>query len=137
MTNSQHSDMHRDHQYWLSDAAMWRDDVALWKDEYRKALADLDKVEAALRWLVETMENHEKGIGRHVDKISTHEHAVSEFEKGGKGDTVDMLTLAKAHKDESADHTQQREAHERLKRAHHFAMAHWHTLLAELTKAAK
>ena len=137
MAEGDHADMHRDHQYWLTDCAMWRDDIGLWKEEWQKAIADLERMEAALRWIAESIANHEAGVDRHMGKIHRHEHAVSEFEQSGRGDTVEMLTFAKVHREEAAGHLNQRDAHERLKRDHHIAMAHWHTLLAELTKAMK
>src|SRR5207253_6158281 len=95
-----HADMHHDHQFWLSDNALWRDEISLWKEECEKALADETPLRGALRRLAWAIDEHEHALARHEDQIAGHEHAVSDFERTGRGDTVEMLYLAKAHKKE-------------------------------------
>jgi hypothetical protein len=137
MNEGNHADMHRDHEFWLADNAMWRDEIGLWKAECGKALADLTKVENALRHLANTIDDREVAVDRHMDKITAHEHSLGVFEEMGRGDTVEMLTFAKGHKQEADAHVEQRRAHERLKKEHYTVMAHWSALLKELTRAAK
>jgi hypothetical protein len=133
MAENTHLEMHRDHQYWLKDGAFWRDEISLWKEDAQKALGDMTQLENALRELVQSICAHEESVNQHLVKITTHEHSVSEFEQKRAGDSLQLLTLAKAHKQEEADHVQQRQAHERLKKQHHTIMAQWNMLLKELT----
>jgi hypothetical protein len=137
MAENTHLEMHRDHQQWLGDISMWRDDVALWKDHTQKTLVELTQFEAALRQLLRSIQDHEAGLNQHVGKINIHQHSVSEFERTGEGDTVQLLTLAKAHKAESAGHDQQRRAHEQLKKDNHTVMVHWNRVLQAMAGSAK
>jgi hypothetical protein len=132
-----HAEMHGDHQHWLNDGAMWSDDIGLWKDEAWKALADLVRLEAPLNRLAASIQAREEAVNQHIQKVRAHEHSVAEFERTGKGDALQLLALAKAHKAEAADHARQREIHERLKREHYAIMAHWNLLLRELTPLPK
>lgn len=132
-----HLGMHHDHEHWLSDHSMWRDDVALWREEAQKAADDLAAIGAALRRLSASIDQHEENLEREVDRIKLHEHALSEFERTGLGGDIQLLTLAKKHKEEAAEHLGSLKAHEQLKREHHTLMAHWNTLLRELTRPAR
>ena len=137
MAENTHLEMHQDHQHWLGDISMWRDDVGFWKMHAQKALGELTQLETALRQLVGSIQDHEARLDQHRDKINAHQHSVSEFEKTGAGDTIQLLTLAKAHKAESADHDQQRQTHERLKKENHTSMTQWNLLLNALAGSAK
>jgi hypothetical protein len=129
-----HADMHYDHGHWLIDVSMWRDDIELWKEESRTALANVKQIHAALRRLAQGIHDHDKAVKRHLASIQAHERSISGFEQTGEGDSIQMLTRAKAHKAEVADHAKQRQAHEDLKKECHTLMAHWNVLLRELTK---
>ena len=135
--NATHIEMHRDHQHWLGDHSMWRDDLNIWTEETQKALDDLAELGSALRRLAASIRAHEESLDRHIDCIRLHEHSLSEFQRTGQGETVQMLALAKAHREEAAEHAREQKLHEQLKREHHTVMAHWNLLLRELTRPAR
>jgi hypothetical protein len=137
MAEFTHAQMHQDHHHWLNDSAMWRDDIEIWKEESQTALADLAHLEAALRQLIKSIQDRERRVNQHAQKIKTHEQSLSEFERSGQGDSLQLLTLAKAHQEEAGHHLQQCQSHERLKKDHHTIMAHWNVLLRELTRPLK
>lgn len=135
MNADNHADMHHDHQHWLADNAMWRDDIKLWRRECRRAMGEGNS-EDAFRELARAIDEHEEIIDRHIEKITVHENAVAGFERTQQGDTIEMLTLAKAHKKEAAEHGELRLAHEWLKKEHHRLMVHWAMLSREVTITA-
>jgi hypothetical protein len=133
MTENTHETMHRNHRDWLSDGALWRDEINLWLGESEYALANLMRLEGALRRLVQSIRAHQDGVNQHLVKVSVHERSLGEFEETGEGDSLGLLTLAKAHKLEDADHALRSEAHERIKKEYLAVMAQWNMLLRELS----
>jgi hypothetical protein len=124
--------MHREHLQWGSESAMWLDDVALWKSEYERALADLGVLEKAVRRQLETLRDHEHAILRHQAHSRAHESALAAFENECKDDS--LLLRAKDHRQEATRHTNQRRAHENMKRDHYAFIAYWAMLLKEITQ---
>ncbi len=135
MTAETHTAMHAEHGRWRDEVGLWKDEIDVWEDELKKAVADLKRLELALRAQQATLEAHWRGVAAHEGHLDGHEHALAEFERGGPGSN-DLLTMAKDHRHEAPRHAQQREAHERVKRAQHTLMAHWSLLLKALAGPA-
>jgi len=130
MNEGNHANMHRDHQYWLADCAMWRDDINLWKDECGNALADLEQVEAALRWLAESIDNHEAGIDRHVDKMAvTSIQSATSREQGRAARWTCSRSPRRISRRVSTTPGSSRLMNDSERAS--YTMAHWHTLLTE------
>jgi hypothetical protein len=125
MYSGNHAEMHREHQNWLCDNAMWRDEIIVWKGECQNALIEATPFRVALRRFMWALDEHEHALDRHAEQIAAHEHAVSEFEHLGRGDTVEMLCLAKTHEKEAAAHLEQRRRHEQLKKEREEIMLQW------------
>ncbi|MBI1830150.1 MAG: hypothetical protein HYR84_01710 [Planctomycetes bacterium] len=81
---------------------------AFWKEHAQRALTELAPLEIVLRQLIQSLQDYETGLNQHLDQINLHQHSVRELKKTGARDTVQLLTLAKAHKAVNADHDQQR-----------------------------
>lgn len=138
MTNSAtHLEMHREHENWLIDDSMWRDDIQLWREEGVQALEQVGEIQAALRRLMASIESHQETLDRHVARIRGHEHSLSAFEASGHGDSIDMLSMAKAHRETAAEHESEQRAHEQIKHELHSVMARWSTLLRTFTASPR
>ncbi len=129
-----HQDMHREHQQWVSEAALWQEEVELWHKQGDKALADLTRLETVLRQHARVLAEHAAAVKNQVERVRQHEHALADFEEGGRGD--ELLLLAKKHRAEAATHAQQRDAHRQIKQHHHAAMSAWNQVVKELAQAA-
>jgi hypothetical protein len=127
--------MHADHRLWDREAGFWRDDIRAWQHELAAASSDLKSLEAALQKHGEAIRTHAAAIRLAEQDVDGHEHALTEFEKGGSGE--DLIPLASKHLDEAAWHARQRAAHEGLKRRHHAIMALWQSLMKALPLQAK
>lgn len=132
MSANAHIEMHRDHVHWLDAIALWREEIGLWNEEYDRALADLASLETALRKHAKAIADHLEELNAQEGRVRAHEHALAEFESGGRGE--DLITLAKTHKEEEASHARKRAAHERIKKHYHTIMAHWALLHKEITR---
>jgi hypothetical protein len=121
MATVTHTTMHSDHKQWLNENDMSRCDIAAWQKEFKKAAADLKAIESALQEHEESLQVHAAAIRLREQELAAHEHALVEYERGETG--VELISLAQAHDKETAKHTQQHDAHERIKRHHHTVMA--------------
>jgi hypothetical protein len=121
MATVTHATMHHDHTQWLSENDMWRCDISAWQEEFRKAAADLKEIEATLKEHEKALQVHAAAIRLRGQELASHEHALAEYERGETG--TELIPLAQAHDKEAAKHTQQHDAHERIKRHHHTVMA--------------
>ena len=133
MTTATHTSMHRDHQRWLSENAMWRCDIANWQQEQRQAVAALKHIETALKEHETSLQVHAAAIRLREQDLAAHEHALTQYEQGEA--PAELIALAQAHQQESAKHTQQGDAHERIKRHHHEVMAQVALLGKSVSKA--
>jgi hypothetical protein len=127
-----HLEMHSEHRQWLSDNALWRDEAVLWQNEIDNALKEMKKLEDALRDHRKELNNHLATISAEEKIVAEHECALADFEKGGPGDS--LVSMARTHKQTADNHSQQRQAHERLKKHHHTVIAYWSLLLKSLTQ---
>ena len=134
MAYSTDSMMRAEHGLWTIEHRNWRKDAEDWKQEVRKAVEELRDVHCML-------EDHEAALNAHMDSILQHEKTEAEHEQVLK--TSSLLETPVEHSDpmtslhqgESARHTQQREAHERMKRHQHALMTTWSLMTEALRKA--
>jgi Skp family chaperone for outer membrane proteins len=133
MTTATHTSMHQDHQKWIGENDMWRCDISAWQDEFKKAAANLKQIETALKEHEKALQTHAAAIRLREQDLAGHEHALAEYERGESGEN--LIALAKAHDNEAAKHSQQQDAHKRIKRHHHEVMAKLQALCKTLCKA--
>jgi hypothetical protein len=131
-----HADMHEEHRLWQNETAMWHDDLGLWRGVYRKALADLFALESALTKHLLALDHHEQNVQQHERHLTEHERLLAAFKQGKPVDELRLLATAKSHQEERRKHACQREYHERVKKEHHAALAHWSPLLREIARSA-
>ncbi|MEX2113104.1 MAG: hypothetical protein WD845_07955 [Pirellulales bacterium] len=117
-----HGSMHQDHKQWLSDNDMWRLDIANWQAELREAESSLQDIEAAIKDHTTALQTHAASVRMREQALRAHEHALAEYEQGETG--AELIALVEIHRREAADHLQQTDAHERIKRHHHQVIAH-------------
>jgi hypothetical protein len=127
-----HGEMHGEHRQWSSDNAMWRDDLEAWKRESDRALAELGRLEHALREHHRELAGHRETIAAEELALREHERALAAFEAGGEGE--ELIALARSHKQAADDHARRRREHEDLKKRHHTAMACWGLLVEALVR---
>ena len=125
-----HALMHREHRQWLSEDELWRGDIASWQNELKAALADLAQVEKALREHEKALEVHAAAIRCYEQDAAAHEHLLAEYEQGDMGEK--LIALVQAHQKGADKHSQQRVAHERIKKHHHTVIARCNLLLKSL-----
>ena len=128
-----HLEMHRDHQLWLSENNAWRVDICNWQEEQRHAETQLAEVEEALQEHKIVLQTHAAAIRARQEQLAGHEHALAACERGQIG--PELATLTNSHDEEAAKHSQQREAHERIKRHHHGVIAQVNMLHKVLGKS--
>jgi len=133
MAATTHAEMHAEHHLWHSDLSLWRDDIGIWQKELNLVIAELTRLGNVLRKHQAAIDVHTQTLDAHVRQLKEHEHALAAFEAGGPADNR-LLLLTKKHKQESAQHAQQREAHEGIKKHQHTLMAQWLLLLQELSE---
>ncbi|HWA97419.1 MAG TPA: hypothetical protein VG713_02960 [Pirellulales bacterium] len=127
-----HLEMHRDHQQWASDRELWHDELMIWRQELDGAMADLNRIETALREHREALEARDAGIEAESQDSCRHEHHLAEYE-GGEANTS-LVGMAKTHGHEAKKHHEQRIVQERIKKHHHELMAHWNLLVKAIAE---
>ncbi len=130
MTLATAEQLHADHRYWEEEIAMWREDIAMWREERQKRMAELEQ---AIGAHAAALEQHAEDIVQHEADTVQHEHFLAELLKSGgpNGDDAEEA-WQETHADEQARHAGQRDAHERIKRHHHTAMAKMAVVIAAL-----
>ena len=133
MTSITHETMHHEHRLWDSEIGAWRDDLRAFQHELSAAARELSQLEEAFKKHNMILQRHAASIRLDELEADAHEHALTEFEKGGEGQ--ELIPLARKHLDEAARQDKQREAHEKLKRRHHEVMLRWRALWKALRKS--
>ncbi len=128
--------IHSETQQWLGESAMWRDDLAIWQKEIDHALGELQVLEDASREYRQELQDHLEIVAAEGQYLRNQEHALANLERGRSTDELELLRLAKLHRENAGVHAQQRQAHERLKKHHHALMIHWSALLKTLGPTA-
>ena len=125
---------HADHRYWQSELEMWREDVANWKHEQADALVELEQIANEIRENAKSLDEHDEKVIVLGTGLRAHEKELAELVKTGV--ETDMHDdFCSYHQRHSADHARQREAHERIKKHHHRAMAQVAMLKAAMEAA--
>ncbi len=127
MKEKLHMDIHQDHRTWKSDLEMWTLDIRMWEEELKALNNSLVYIGQAVREHEEGLESHKLKLLEHKALINKHETDITYLPEGSRLDVeLDVL-----HDKETANHANQAEVHERLKKFHHKIMV----LTKELQKA--
>lgn len=126
--------MRVEHELWSTEHASWRRDIEEWKREITDAVEELVDVRGLL-------EDHKAALNAHLESIRQHEAAETGHEQVLKMSSIlktppeypDPMTSA--HNYEATKHSQQREAHERLKRHHRSFVTTWALMVEALRRA--
>ncbi len=130
------AELHAEHRLWQSDISMWQFDLEQWRSELSKGLDEMEQIGAMLR-------EHKKNVDEHADIIETIEAALEFHEKNlaaslrGNADSDLDDALVESHSVEAKKIAIQREAHERIKKHHHVAMASVAMLKSALLEVEK
>ncbi|MGB7347236.1 MAG: hypothetical protein WBD20_23640 [Pirellulaceae bacterium] len=125
---------HADHRYWQSDLDMWAEDVVYWKGEQADALQELQQIAAEIREHGKALDDHNEKIVTLGTGLHAHEKELAAFmQTGVEGGMHEEF--GSYHDRHAADHAQQRQAHERIKKHHHRAMAQVAILKAAMEAA--
>ena len=127
-----HAEMHTDHQQWTIEEALWEDEARVWLKEMDTAQAELQKLGEVLGEQRASLEAHAEAIRSLRAKRASHESALADYERGGRGER--LIAMATKHEHEAEKHLHQRHAHERVKQHQHTLMAHWRLLFKALSK---
>ena len=134
MSNTSHTEMHRQHTRWRADDDFWRDELAIWQGEVERAINEMPRLEKALRSHADALRKHATSIRLYEDEFTTHEHALSRYEQGEI--PPGLVDLAQAHRFEKNHHHAQRNAHEMLKLQQHALMAKWNLLFTAILESS-
>lgn len=78
---------------------------------------------------------HARSIAQHEQRVRQHELFIGDLERSGRHSPTEIeARLAENHVNEARNHAGVREAHERLKRYHHRAMARLAVVLRSLNQ---
>ena len=117
--NSTHQNMHREHILWESDLAMWTHDLKMWESELANLEEIMEFFEEAVKQHKLALIDHMRVLASHKSRLERHEIDLGLVREGSPLD----VELSEEHTTEQARHTQQFNAHERLKRYHHSLIA--------------
>jgi hypothetical protein len=104
-----------------SEVGLWRSEARYLSQEYRKALADLQRLEGALRQRVQALEAHAAALDDHEQRL-----ARGEWDEPAESTDAPSAPVG-SH--EILKHWRRREDHERVKSQHYAALAYWSLLL--------
>jgi hypothetical protein len=104
-----------------SEVNLWRCEVMYLSQEYRKALADLQQLEGALRQRVQALEAYAAALDDHEQRLARAEWDEPAEDAGAPQAAVGSHEILK--------HRRRREDHERVKSQHYAALAYWALLL--------
>jgi hypothetical protein len=109
-----------------SEVALWRCEVGYLHQEYRKAVADLHRLEAALRQREQALDAYAKALGAHEQRLAEGEWG-EPAEEGGPAEGFAPEAPVGSH--EILKHWRRREDHERVRNQHYAVLAYWSLLL--------
>ena len=127
-----HAELHAEHCQWGSDLSLWRDDIGIWQKEMNLARG-IDPAEEGPGPAPGRDQRPRPGAQRHAEQMKEHEYALANVEGGGPADNR-LLLLTKKHRQEAAQHAQQREAHEDIKKDQHTLMVQWALVVKALNE---
>lgn len=116
------AELHADHRNWKSNISMWRFDLEQWRSEHKSALEQVEQIAEILR-------QSENALNKHAETVDTIEAGLEFHEKNLAANLQDHAdsdlddSLLSGHAENSKKFDSQREAHERLKKRHHIAVA--------------
>ncbi|QDT12671.1 hypothetical protein [Planctomycetes bacterium K23_9] len=132
MTVSQNSaaHAHSDHRHWKSDAECWLNDIQNWRMEHSAAIVQLQAALSRVNEHGQALDEHDDSVKSLVGGLEHHEKALAESLQDGSSASLDEVR-GDQHTKQADLHCHQQDAHERIKKHHHQAMA----TVAMLTKA--
>jgi hypothetical protein len=104
-----------------SEVNLWRSEARYLSQEYRKALADLQRMEGALRQRVQALEAYAAALDDHEQRL-----ARAEWDEPAESANAPQVPVG-SH--EILKHWRRREDHERVKSQHYATLAYWSLLL--------
>ena len=119
MSKSTQQKMHEQHTVWHRDYETWMADVDVWKNEIKRALSDLDDVEAMLLDCLEAAQTHSDKVWENRQRLKAHELAIGTESKLNENKTDQQWKHS--HEQQASDHEKLADAHERIKK-HHYSM---------------
>ncbi len=124
-------EMHSDHRHWNSELAMWKEDITNWRSEHAIALDLLLQAKTMITSHEACLDAHQEKMSEVSKAIQCHEKTLAASLRGGaESDRNNVLN------DKHESHLQtmitQHDAHERIKKHHHTAMAKVELLLKAL-----
>lgn len=128
-------DVHADHRQWQNQVSMWKLDLQAWQGEHKVALEELADVVEMIKLHQTASSAHEKDIAAFADAVKAHEHKLVDHLEKEKGGDVGEPAGALAHEQAKKTAETLLQAHERIKKHHHTAMAHVMSLKAALEAA--
>ena len=128
MLTATQAELSNERQQLQSEASLWRCEVAYLHQEYRKAVADLHRLETALRQQEQALEAYATLLAAHEQRLVGEEaEAPAEYEPGGMVERLTPHVSVGSH--EILKHWRQREVHEQVKRQCYAVLAYWSLLL--------
>lgn len=114
---------------------MWQLDLQAWHAEHKLALDELAKVVTMMNQHEIASSTHDKDIATFADEVSGYEYRLAEHCSQQKSGDVGELKDALGHRHAKKKAETLGQAHERIKKHHHTAMAHVMSLKAALEAA--
>lgn len=115
--------MHVEHRQWESEHSMWSDDIEHWRGQYESAQSQMKTLEELVRRHGEQLDAHTQAIRRIQHSFEDHERSMAAYQRDGS-DAEGQEAMCANHVQQAERQSQQREAHELLKKQHHTIMAH-------------
>jgi hypothetical protein len=115
-----------------SEIALWRCEVRYLHEEYRKAVADLHRLEGALRRRVQALDAYAAALDDHEQRLAAEEWAEPAEGEGGPAEGLPPESRVGSH--QILKHWRRREDHERVRSQHYAVLAYWSLMLQTVSE---
>lgn len=129
MTQTTQAGMHEEHVQWRSEHAQWLDDIGIWQMQNQRALADLARLEVAIRDHGASLAEHTWKVRSHERVLCEHEHEIGELQVAGAGEQADPKLAS--HEAWAHTHASLAKQHEVIKEHHRKAVVSVRRMLSE------
>jgi len=110
-----------------SEVSLWRCEVGHLHEEYCKAMADLHRLEAALRQRAQALQTYAAALEDHEERLARAEWDEPTEPEAGAAEEPTAQAPVGSH--EILKHWRRREDHERVRNQHYAVLAYWSLLL--------
>ncbi|WP_442510282.1 hypothetical protein SH528x_001894 [Novipirellula sp. SH528] len=113
---------HADHRHWKSDVECWSEDIQNWRMEHCAAIVQLQEAVKRINEHGKALDEHANAVASLETSLKAHEKNLAASLQNGSDAALDDR-MNDQHAKQTELHLCQQNAHERMKKHHHQAIA--------------